>query len=247
MEAFFLAKGENREIYNPESETYKYWDTYDISILGEITYEFFHAVDESQAKNGITGYTTQTDDFSASGNGRTVNAFFERIIFEDRNMPEISWLNSQIEQMESCYQDQVSDIDEELEMLLDYPYDDDWNYSPYSVESVYYDKDGNVSVGYIYDWYMGGVHNEGWDSLNCNIYSRDHLELKDIFGVDVETARERLNQALINEGVPESNLEGIDTLSSATFYFDQDTVTACFDSYALDLGNCSLQVKVPRN
>lgn len=255
MVDIFLVRGMNQEIYNPDNELWTYYDTQDISVLGEVTYYFYHNLEDYYEKNHITGYKKQVDDFSVSQDGKTVNASFERVVFEGNGEVGINWLNNQITQMENDYKssidvtdDNLQSIYDELNNLLQSPYDEEWDYQPYSLESIYYNEEGDVSVGYIWNWYMGGVSNTGWQCVNCNIYTRNTYYLEDILGVDWDTAREQVKQALIEqEGFEEEYLDVQDIPYNVPFYFDEDTVTVCFESYSLNQGPGWIQITLPRN
>ena len=137
---------------------------------------------------------------------------------------------------------------EELNLLLESPYGEtEWDYEPHSVESVYYNEAGDVSVEYGWHWYMGGVSNCGWQSVNCNVYTRKIYCLADVLGVDWEMARKQVRQALIDQAGFEEEYIDIEKIPyNPVFYFDEDTVTVCFESYSLDQGPGGVQVTLPR-
>ncbi len=248
MEEFFIVRGANEGIYLPDSGVFSYYETQDISAVGELTYHFYNDKETYYEKNKITGYRKQKDDFSASRDGATVNAFFERVIFEGNNETGINWLNQQIIDLENSYKDNLDPVEEELDNLLESPYEEtEWDYEPHSVESVYYNEAGDVSVGYGWYWYMGGVSNSGWQSVNCNVYTRKIYSFADILGVDWETARRQLRRALIDQAGFEEEYLDIEKIPyNPVFYFDEDTVTVCFESYSLDQGPGGMQVTLPR-
>ena len=248
MEEFFIVRGANEGIYLPDSNVFSYYDTQDISVLGELTYHFYNDQETYYEKNKITGYRKQKDDFSASRDGATVNAFFERVTFEGNDETGIDWLNQQIIDLENSYKDNLDPVEEELVNLLESPYGEtEWDYEPHSVESVYYNEAGDVSVGYGWYWYMGGVSNSGWQSVNCNLYTRKIYSLADVLGVDWETARRQVRQALIDQAGFEEGYVEIEKIPyNPVFYFDENTVTVCFESYSLDQGPGGVQVTLPR-
>lgn len=249
MEEFFIVRGANEGIYLPDRNVFSYYDTQDISVLGELTYHFYNDQETYYEKNKITGYRKQKDDFSASRDGATVNAFFERVIFEGNNETGINWLNQQITDLEDSYRNNLNSIEEELNLLLESPYKEtEWDYEPHSVEAVHYNEAGDVSVGYVWHWYMGGVSNSGWQGVNCNVYTRKVYSFADILGVDWETARKQLRQALIDQAGFEEEYIDIEKIPyNPVFYFDEDTVTVCFESYSLDQGPGGVQVTLPRH
>lgn len=248
MEGFFIVRGANEGIYLPDSGVFSYYETQDISLVGKLTYRFYNDQETYYEKNHITDFKKQKDDFSASRDGATVNAFFERIIFEGNDETGINWLNQQIVDLENSYKDNLDPVEEELDNLLESPYGEtEWDYEPHSVESVYYNEAGDVSVGYGWYWYMGGVSNSGWQSVNCNLYTRKVYSFADVLGVDWETARRQVRQALIDQAGFEEEYLDIEKIPyNPVFYFDEDSVTVCFESYSLDQGPGGVQVTLSR-
>ncbi len=248
MEELLLVTGVNYEIYNPYNRIGTYWENHDLSVLGEVTYRFYTSWEQYREQKKITGYHTQTQDYGISEDGTTIHASFERVVLEGANPDEIAWINKISERLEEEYAASLADIDEWFAQLKENPYDEQWAYHPYSVDSVYYNEQGAVSISYSWDWYMGGVANGGWESLNYNVYDHSSITLEEAIGVDWEEAYDMVKQELASEhGFTANELENSSGFYNPSFWFDEDFVYVGYESYALNQGGWPVSIMLPRN
>lgn len=253
MELIFMIKGTNDMLYDPGDMYQMYSETGDVSALGEVAFAFYPSDEAYRADHQIQGYTVQKDDYSVSEGGMTVSAFFERAVFEGNGSAPVDWLNARVEELAASYREEVSDLDETLEMMEGYAesYETaemEWYHDPHTLVSVYYDEDGNVSIGYSWEWYLGGVFNSGWEVLNCQIADRSSLTIYDALGTDWSEGDQMIEDAMRKEGWDEALIARAREvgLEGYRFYFDEDTVYLCFNSYDLGQGPGSSQIEIPR-
>lgn len=247
LEMIFLVDGRNLKLYEQDSTINLYYETQDISYLGEVDYRFYRDIEDYRASCRITGYTTEKDDFSVSANEKTIHAYFDRIIFEGAQPQRIDWLNRQVEALEASYQADLGYLEEELQELQDFS-DDEWYHQPMDIYSVYYDENGNVSIGYIWYWYMGGVTSTGWSCLNYDLESQTELSLCEILGMDYDTAFQVVKEALLLEYdyMSEEALEELN-LYDLEFCVTEDQVLVVANPYTFNGQGCmSFRVTLPR-
>lgn len=247
LDMIFLVDGKNRKLFEQDNTINLYYETQDISYLGEVVYRFYRDIEDYRASYRITGYTTEKDDFSVSANDKTIHAYFEKIIFEGAQSQRIDWLNRQVEALEASYQADLGDLEEELQDLQDFS-DNEWYYQPMDIYSVYYDENGNISIGYIWHWYMGGVTSTGWSCLNYDLKSQTELSLWEVLGVNYNTALQMVKEALLREYdyMSEEDLEELN-LSDLEFCVTEDQVLVVANPYMFNGQGCiSLWVEMPR-
>lgn len=248
LELIFLADGRNPALYEQESTMGQYYETRDVSCLGKVAYRFYRSAEDYRKSYQITGYATQRDDFSVSADGRTIHAYFDRIIFQGTEASRVDWLNRQVEALEASYRADLSELDDLLRGLQASDWDEEWYYQPMTIESVYHDADGTVSICYGWYWYLGGVVNTGWNCLNYDLESQTELPLWEALGVDHDTALRMVRQALLTEfgdvlgqDLERMNLYGLD------FYVTKDQVVIVVNPYFFDnQGGIGLSVELPR-
>lgn len=248
LDMIFLVDGRNPELFEQDNTLNQYYETQDISYLGEVVYRFYRDIEDYRASYRITGYTTEKDDFSVSANEKTIHAYFEKIIFEGAQSQRIDWLNRQVEALEASYQAELVDLEEELQRLQDFG-DDEWYYQPMDIYSVYYDENGNVSIGYGWYWYLGGVTSTGWSCLNYDLESQTELSLWEVLGVDYDTALQMVRDAMLAEfgDVLEDLDRQIKGLYQFDFCFTEDQVSILVNPYTFNGQGCiGLWVAMPR-
>lgn len=247
LDVIFLADGRNPQLYEQESTMGQYYETQDVAYLGKVVYRFYRSAEDYRKSYQITGYTTQQDDFSVSADDRTIHAYFDRIIFQGTQAYRVDWLNRQVEALEASYRADLSDLDEFLQDMQDFNVDEEWYYQPMTIESVYYDTDGTVSICYGWYWYMGGVVNTGWDCLNYDLKSQTEQTLWEVLGVDHDTALQMVRQALLTEfgDILDQDLEL--NLYDLDFYVTEDQVVILANPYSFNnQGGRGLSVALSR-
>lgn len=239
LDMIFLVDGRNPELFEQDNTINRYYETYDISYLGEVGYRFYRDIEDYRAGYRITGYTTENDDFSVSANDKTIYAYFDRIIFEGKQSQRIDWLNRQVEALEASYQADLAGLEEELQYMQDFS-DDEWYYQPMDIYSIYYDENGNVSIGYIWYWYMGGVTSTGWSCLNYDLESQTELSLWEVLGVDYDAALQMVRDAMLAEfgDVYEDLDRQMNDLYQFDFCFTEDQVIILVNPYTFNGQGC---------
>lgn len=195
----------------------------------------------------IEGYEIIMNDVSISDELHSITAYasLPRLLGSPEAVDDI---NEMLEKMNDDYCcNYTADINEWLEMLREDPYSDEYLYSPIDTNSVYWDDNGNVSIGTCWRWYMGGVYNMGFGGINYNYISKRNLTIEEVLGksrdeIDVMIA-EKVAEFFGMEFLPEE-LKEIETY---TFWFDSGMVYVGFESYELSrFGNYYLEIELQR-
>jgi len=194
----------------------------------------------------IKGVGYKYYDYSINEDKYTVNAYFNKPVFYG-NSDNVKWLNSQLDQLQKNYENDIKNdlMKEDPEYFESLSYGDELLYSPYSVESVYYDDNNNVSIRLMWDWYMGGVYNLGWKMINVNLNTKENLTLEEVMGRPLSEIKTMMKEQLLAE-YGYSYEDKIDANDVYKFSFTEDTVFIGFDSYELDQGSSSLSIALPR-
>ena len=175
----------------------------------------------------ITGYTVERQDYSVHSDNRDFYMFFDQVVFQGDD-PAVAVVNQLIaEKAENYREEMVTSFPDMSEFLSEsYPYSAPHYFEPRELVSVYYDE-ANISIGWHWDWYAGGVHNEGWESINLNRQTLEPLSVYDVLGKD---AKEVIEQTLDERDYPEGRIYDVDRI---VFFFDAEKVNVCFGSYEL--------------
>ena len=110
-----------------------------------------------------------------------------------------------------------------------------------------------MSVGFEWDWFMGGVHNAGGFGLNCNLEEKREITLEELLGKDADEVRSVVAQGISdaiqmedNEAFEQKIDKFLSEYGKYVFWFDQDTVYVMFESYSLDMGGGAILVELTR-
>ena len=190
---------------------------------------------------GITGYTVDRQDQSVHENDRDFYMFFDVVTFQGDD-PAIEIINQLIlEKAEKYKEEMLSSFSDMSGFLSDsYPYNGPHYFEPRELVSVYYDE-SYISVGWHIDWYAGGVHNEGWESVNLSRQTYEPVSICDILGED---AAEKTDEALEEKEIPGPRDYKEDDFS---FYFDAEKVYIGFHSYTFHgMTNSGVFIEIKR-
>lgn len=193
---------------------------------------------------GPVRYTVERHDYSIREDGREFSMYFDAPIFSGEGRI-VDKVNADIAGLDAAYQaEMVPRCQEEKAALLadDFPYDDDFSYAPYHLESVFCDEN-YLSIGWSQFWFAGGVSNDVYDALNYDLSTLEPLTVYDVLGED---AKELIGAALA-ELIPEDTpVLDDDAMENLHFYFDDENVYVCFDSYALNQGYWGVCLTIAR-
>ena len=193
---------------------------------------------------GTVRYTVERHDYSIVEDDREFSIYFDAPIFsgEARIMDKV---NADIAALDATYREEmVPRCEEEKASLLanDFPYDGDYSYAPYHLESVFCDEN-YLSIGWSQFWFAGGVSNDVYDALNYDLSTMEPLTVYVVLG---DRAKEYIGKALA-EIIPDNTpLLDDNAMENLHFYFDDENVYVCFDSYALHQGYWGLVLTIPR-
>ncbi|MBQ8974465.1 MAG: hypothetical protein IJ072_01930, partial [Oscillospiraceae bacterium] len=163
----------------------------------------------------VSDYETFRADYSVHENSRDFLMYFDVVKFfgESETVDDI---NKRILELKENYEDEVvNKIDITPFIADDYNYYAAHCFSPYDLSSVYYDEQ-YVSVGWHRDWYAGGIHNEGWDSVNYDLIKGEKVRIYDILGDD---AYEIIEEGLLGTWAAEEAKLGDYDLDNLKFFF----------------------------
>lgn len=257
----------DQETYDPEAGN--------VSELGGVSYYFFNKESEYDKDNEflsadwlplggdyLDGYSVQRNDHSIASTeelGGIINycdhVKFKTYAEEQGDGTLADWLNEQVENAVSGYDGDavLKSLKEEYEGKAESPYPDEvYSFRPLEC-TVVYAEGTYVSVGFEWDWYMGGVHNAGGFGLNCNLEEKREITLEEFLGKDADEVRSMVAQGICDAIEMEDNEvfqtkidQFLEENGKYSFWFDQDTVYVMFESYSLDMGGGAILVKLER-
>lgn len=205
--------------------------------------------ENEKAVESIKGYQMVKNDFSVSDDKQhTVTAYVDlpRLLGEPQCVDEI---NAILQQMDDDYRNTYTeDIQFYLDELGENEYSEEYLYSPIDTSLVYWDADGNISIGACWRWFMGGVYNQGYIGVNYNYITKKTITLEEILGKSRDEIDEMIAQKIAEdcdwEDFGAKQLKEIETYK---FYFDESTVYVGFDSYDIpEFGNYYPLFELPR-
>ena len=199
--------------------------------------------DEEAENNpaGITGYTVDRQDQSVHKNDRDFYMFFDVVTFQGDD-PVVDIINQFISDKAEKYKEKILSSFSDMSAFLSdsYPYNGPHYFEPRELISVYYDED-YISVGWHIDWYAGGVHNEGWESVNLSRQTFKPVSIYDILG---ENAEDKIDRALEERGI--SSPRDYQDEDFALF-FDTEKVYIGFRSYTFyGMTNSGVFIEIKR-
>ena len=183
----------------------------------------------------IAGYVLRKYDFSDlySTEIYDIKAF---VIIPEfiGNDAYVSGLNEKLMAVKEDYEKTVeSDLPNYFAgYVLSDEYREEFLFQPISTDSVYYDDEGNASVGMSWDWYMGGVFNRGYIGVNYNYLTGQDIEIFHALNTSMNTAVKKLNKAVKDYCECPYDIEESILLGCA-YWFDKDNLYLGFDSYFL--------------
>lgn len=112
---------------------------------------------------------------------------------------------------------------------------------------VTYNKNNIVSVAMTWNWYAGGVGNDGTYGFNYNLKTGKKLTYKDVISGNAKSKVLKAAKKFLKDYYTEQSTKAYNKIkkkSSYNFYFKPKKVYICFESYELDLGASSHQFAV---
>ena len=184
--------------------------------------------DDSFIENGVVKLSQYYDQVHVLGNSTAANK-----------------MNAVFEQAFKKYDIEAKDY---LEAVQTPPLDTQaYNFQRCFEAKVTKNSEGQFSVKVSSDWFMGGVHNNGYEGFNFDSRTGEQLKLGDFFQMSQYEA-ETYIITYINKYIEEhpnlswwdwqtrlSNLEKCNLLESE-FYIDGDNLVLCFEEYILGSG-----------
>ena len=253
----------DQETYDPEAGN--------VADLSGVSYYFFNKESEYGKDDELlsvdwlplegdylTGYLIQRNDHSIANTeelGGIIN-YCDHVSFKDQGDGTLAaWLNEQAENAVSKYDGDavLKSLKEEYEGKAERPYPEEvYIFQPLDCVTVYAEG-ACVSVGFEWDWYMGGVHNAGGFGLNCNLEEKREITLEELLGKDADEVRSMVAQGISNAVQMEDNEvfktkidKYLSDYGKYAFWFDQNTVYVMFESYSLDMGGGAILVELAR-
>ncbi|MBR4732271.1 MAG: zinc-ribbon domain-containing protein [Lachnospiraceae bacterium] len=253
----------DQETYDPEAGN--------VTDLNGVSYYFFNEESEYGKDDELlsvdwlplegdylTGYLVQRNDHSIANTeelGGIIN-YCDHVSFKDQGDGTLAaWLNELAENAVSKYDGDavLKSLKEEYEGKAERPYPEEvYVFQPLDCVTVYAEG-ACVSVGFEWDWYMGGVHNAGGFGLNCNLEEKREITLEEFLGKDADEVRSMVAQGISNVVQMEDNEvfktkidKYLSDYGKYAFWFDQDTVYVMFESYSLDMGGGAILVELAR-
>ncbi len=199
----------------------------------------------ASAADEVRGYVLDFKDYTVWDDTNTIYAYtsLPRFLGSSRSAQD---LNAAMADIADSYVPGLdADLQECLEDLKEYPYDHEFYHSPINTEDVYMEYCGPISVSLVWDWYMGGVYNTGYQGINYDPFTHSFLTLEDFMGMDKDTLDQLIAEALDDEyGIYPIYI--LEELEDYCWWFDEENVYVGFDSYALEDGASSHCISLSR-
>lgn len=179
---------------------------------------------------GIEAYKIVMNDVSAEDENHKVLAYVElpRFIGEADSVDEV---NAMLQKIDDDYcKEYEKDAKEWLATMKDYPEKEEFQDNTIHAPRVFWDADGNISVGMISGWYMGGVYNCNYSAINYNHITKKFVTIEEVLGI----SRQEVDELILSQigdkwdGV---DLEALNNIEAYDFCFDEKYVYVGFDSY----------------
>ncbi len=207
-------------------------------------------VQESQqpAEQLDTAYTIETvGEKDENANGEVIgDCHYQKVIFTNPNAA-LTEINEEI--AEACneffdegtgkqYEEYLKDLPDSMkEELPAYPFT-----ATVDVKNVYIDA-SYVSITQDWDWFVGGVHNNGSTGLNYDLKTGEELDFEDLFASEAEarTAFTDAVNALIDSDPYSFFEDAKDTVSNydlddVNFVISKDKITVFIGPYEIAPG-----------
>ncbi|MBO4515027.1 MAG: zinc-ribbon domain-containing protein [Lachnospiraceae bacterium] len=225
-----------------------------------VRHYFYSKEMEYYATFFIVDYQVWRNDHSIASTDELggIECYCDHISLQLKNKDYEKVLNRELERCISNYDgdDVVSQLNDWYENKAESPYpEEEWVFQPLSIVSVYIEDGYLLSVGYEWDWYMGGVHNFGGFGVNYDLLYDYSVPLSDVLS---EGGRKETRQKVIDalceqtgEDSPESWGTRLDAYlqehnNHYSYWIDEDYAYLIFDSYSLDQGPGAIQLVLPR-
>ncbi|MDO4816337.1 MAG: hypothetical protein Q4A83_07050 [Bacillota bacterium] len=122
----------------------------------------------------------RVDESITDENGNVgVSWFFDKLVIEDSN-PAAKIINADMEQKTSEFF--ADSKRQEITEYFNNIYDSQYNQAFLNTAEgeVSYNSNGIISVSYVQDWFMGGVHNRNYDGCTYDLNTGGRLSLADL-------------------------------------------------------------------
>lgn len=164
----------------------------------------------------------RVDESITDENGNVgVSWFFDKLVIEDSN-PAAKIINADMEQKTSEFfsESKTQEITEYYNNIYDSQYNQAFLNT--AEGEVSYNSNGIISVSYVQDWFMGGVHNRNYDGFTYDLNTGGRLSLADLLSgseAEVLTSVQNVYWDAIVE-----HYGATDTQENARDYFEAKTL-----------------------
>ena len=225
---------------------------------GVFTADQYHSVMHSQGSGGpqgpVTGYTVTRHDYSAQPGRIYYEMFFDTVTFSGQSII-LDYVNQAV-------------IDKEEKYKTDWPlgnYHDEWidanfrpgqpvrfQLEPHTIDFVHYDEH-YISIVWMVDWYIGGVHNGFLETINLNLDTLNQVSIYELLGNDAYIV---IRNSIIDYFTQKADFNALNAslryydsydLTKLVFYFDSENVYVTFGQGELSQGKYILRLSIPRN
>ena len=198
-----------------------------------------HSIPQTEERSGIVNYCDHV-----------------KFLGDDEKLT--SWLNEMVENAVKEYDNDeiLEEMEEEYREFQDrdlHPWTG--TYSPLQLVKLYAEGD-YLSLGYVWDWSMGGVHNLGGFGLNYHLKEKRVVTLEEILGMDEDEVFKLVAEKIddyygkdlsTNEiGFDDKVLREFVDQYGYPFWFDKEKVYLIFGSYDLHQGAGWYQIEILR-
>ena len=227
----FYLQGENAAVYGSPEYLATFTDSRDPGALGYVEYTFAPGLTAFKERNCVTGYSTETiEETVTAADGKDVAFSFEKVILKGENENKIAALNGRIEKLEQNFKAHV----EEAKVLAKKMDADELGGEQVTPYSVYYDGDGNVSIAYHFVETGNNLTIGSWAMINTNLQQASGQKLFDLVDGGWQYIQDAIKDNIsgdIDGSLAENAIEGS---YDYKFFYDEEHVYVCFDSYELD-------------
>lgn len=209
----------------------------------ETTTEEITTEEETTTKfMALAGYnTTKMDSSITTKKGKKLVAYFDLPEFYGGDDLFINQVNGDIKKLYDDFIKNTSVSEAAMKALDNDSNADEYLYSPYDLQAVFFDTK-YLSIVWERVSFSGGATNYEYVTLNYNIRTGDLLTIYDIAGTNA--------RALIADNLSEACSQKTFTsydMDKVKFYFDEKDFYVCFNSYELDQGFSPELLKFSRN
>ncbi len=225
----------------------KFKDAFDLDIEAEYGIE--------PAEGIVKDYVRKKVDRSVDVKKLHVESYFEKPVFIGSDK-RVKWLNGEVSKIADALLPESTEK-EIREMINDWGEAGDqsefYQYKPYHLTGVYYDENDNVSIGWRWDWFMGGVSNFGYEGYNINLDTKKKITMEDLMDMSHEYVLQEIADEIAKEYPEFAMYSGDDLMNRLEefeefeWHYDAMFIYVGFESYSLDQGGGPIEIQLSRS